>query len=522
MEIIKDSSRIKLIVALATLMMALSAVAFVPADMSDADGDFISVSTWDELKDAAEDGPDEVYIILKNDIEVDDDAIEIGDERYVEINLAGFKIDGCGDERLFEISGDETTVVYIYDGTLTGGRGDDGGCIYIDTAKEVHLENVNLIGNYSDDDGGAIYVEDKTLLEITGGKIADNACDGDGGAIYAEDDCCVKLKDVEIYGNHADDGDGGVLYSEYSVFEIRGCNIHDNYCSEDGGVIYAEGVTQYFIPYSIISGTIFSGNHTEDDDDSDGGAIRLYLTDLRMDSSTFDGNHCGCDGGAIYAEESELRINSSTTFKNNSVPESGGGLRLRCGLTVLTDTIFENNHADANGGAIYANNGARLWITNITMTGNNVLGNGGGLLMGADKSDLSGSDNEYKFDGLVIIKDNTAKGNGSNVFIRSGQKIVCGEFEEGTAIGIELAKGTGKFTEKYSYWNEGIDPAKIFFSDNSKYYVALDPDSGEAKTYKESTGDDMSNDNTVWIVAGVIAAVVLIGAAAYFFIIRKP
>ena len=51
---------VRLAVILCVLAMILPAMAFIPADASNADDDTIKVSTWDELKEAIEDGPEEM------------------------------------------------------------------------------------------------------------------------------------------------------------------------------------------------------------------------------------------------------------------------------------------------------------------------------------------------------------------------------------------------------------------------------------------------------------------------------
>ena len=519
MEIAKDSARFKLTVMLAALLMAISAVALVPADMSDADGDEIMVSTWGELKDAISSASVDAVIALANDItdESDSPAIQIK-EKFLYIDLKGHKIDRCGfkgdddDRRLFDISG--ASKVYISNGTLTGGRAEDGGCVYIKGGSNIQLDDVIVTDNYSDGDGGAIYLK-YALVMMNGGKITDNSCDGDGGAIYLENEAWAVITGTEISGNHADDGDGGVLYSDHSDYGFVRCAFEDNYCDGDGGVVFAEGMTDE-TDLTYFTDCSFSENYTKKDDDNDGGAIYLEESHLGIIRCTFEGNHCGFDGGAIYAENSTIDYLSDTVFRNNSAPDSGGAVRLYGGNCYLGDVVFEGNYANNCGGGLYMNNGANVVIKGIRMTGNSARLDGGGLLVGAD------GDNTVEIQGLIVINDNTANRDGNNVFLREGQVLKCSMFDGGSSIGIKLAKASKKFTENFGNNNPGVDPAKIFFSDDPDYYVALDPDSGEAKMFKEGTSGEMSNDINIWIIVGVIVAVVMIGAAVYFFVVRKP
>jgi len=513
---VRRSSNLKLAVILCAFAMILSAVAIIPAGESDAE-DEIYVSTWDELKDAIDIERQALKIVLTDDIiddSDDEDAIEIEGDRYIQIILNGHKIDrmragyGTYDGRLFEISGAGTRVE-ISDGTLTGGHG-KGGCMLIDHADIVELTNVNIIDNFSDSHGGALYV-DRTELVIKGGKIADNTSfDGDGGAIYAKNDSAVTMKNVEVYGNYAKEGNAGAIYIRDSPLVLIDCNFHNNYATGDegdGGAIYAEGISDLYANISSISGTTFTENHTLDEEDCDGGAIYLDDTKIEIISSKFVGNYCGFDGGAIYSDDSDLRI-ADTEFINNRAPDSGGALRFYDGKYHLENLKLEGNYANNCGGAIYLNNDADVWIKDITITGNSARLDGGGLLVGAE------DDNSIEIKGLIVIKDNNASRDGDNVFLRKGLVLKCDNLDQNSRIGVELQEGNGKITKNFSKNNPDVDAARIFFSDNSKYYVALDPDSGEARMYKEGTSGDMSDNTIVWICVGIVVAIVALAAVA--------
>jgi len=195
---------------------------------------------------------------------------------------------------------------------------------------------------------------------------------------------------------------------------------------------------------------------------------------------------------------------------NNNAPDSGGSLALFDTKCELCITVHENNHANACGGGMYIEDDSDVTITNATFTGNNVLMDGGALLVGPDAKVTIG--------GKIVIKDNKSERNGPNVFIRPDNKLTCNKLEDGSTIGVVLADGDAKFTERFGENNPGVDPAKIFFSDNSSYYVGND--NGDARMYKSGTGGDMS-DNTIWIIIGIIAAVIVIAAIIYVMKTRK-
>jgi predicted outer membrane repeat protein len=512
---LRNPSHVKIAAVLTVFVMAFAALAFVPADKADA------VSSWSELKDAIESGGENVS--LDGDIydDSDDDAIEIkGEGRTVRIDMNGHKIDrqrgnpDAKDGRLFEVS--DGARLAISNGTLSGGHGDDGGCMVVKQRCLIELENVSITNCYSDDDGGAVWLQFSEIA-VTGGSFTNNACNDNGGVFYGEEDAGIYIDGATFSDNFADD-DASVVYSNKSYYEIKASQFNNNHAEGNGGVIYADKEGDVMIEehgHSYITNSVFTGNHA----DKNGGAIYFHKSYAYVYESTFDGNYCATYGGAIYAEESELWFNvgkstgefEPVVFKNNNAPDSGGSLALFDTKCELCITVHENNHANACGGAIYISDDSDVTITNATFTGNNVLMDGGAVLVGEEGSKVT-------IAGKIVVKDNKAERNGPNVFIRSGNKLICNKLEDGSTIGVVLADGEDKFTERFGENNPGVDPAKIFFSDNSSYYVGND--NGDARMYKSGTGGDMS-DNTIWIIIGIIAAVIVIAAIIYVMKTRK-
>jgi predicted outer membrane repeat protein len=436
---VRRSSNLKLTVILCAFAMILSAVAIIPAGESDADA--ITVSTWDELKNAVKSG-DNVYIKLIGNIDVDpdEDDIEIeGSEGYyppltIHIDLNGFEIDRNfwdkdDGERLFDIT---YAAVYISNGRLAGGHAGDGGCIRLDKAY-LELNNVNVAKNYAEGDGGAIYAKESEI-KVNGGQFAYNTCESDGGAIHL-DVSYLTMVGATLFANYAVD-DGGALYSNEGYYDIRDCDFSENYCDDDGGAIFVEDMMDDY---------------------------------------------------------------SSTTIPS------------------IINTKFTENIAEGgNGGAICVNGSSILDLVNVEFTGNLCDDNGGGLAVIHD-------DNKVRIQGKIVFNNNHDD-NLANVYLDEDQVLECGELDEGSSIGIVIDDGDGKFTKGFSTHNPNLDPAKIFHSDDSKYYVALDPDSGEAKLYKEGTGGDMSdNSNVIWIVVGVVIAIIALAAVAFYVLkVRKP
>lgn len=159
-----------------------------------------------------------------------------------------------------------------------------------------------------------------------------------------------------------------------------------------------------------FEGTTFKNNKTT----VSGGAIAVIyesagnvLSNLKINNSSFEGNHAGKSGGAISLDFYDVEI-SNTEFKGNSSVESGGAINSHAKKLVLNDVVFTDNKSEENGGAIVLretkpamNDGngnysnvhqtieAALNVVNhdLTYTGNKVTGDqakGGFLYMESD------------------------------------------------------------------------------------------------------------------------------------------
>jgi len=141
---------------------------------------------------------------------------------------------------------------------------------------------------------------------------------------------------------------------------------------------------------------------------------------------------------------------------------------------------------------------------------------GGAILVGEKESSIT-------INGSIKASDNTADGAGPNVYFAADSKFIAGNFlnGDGCSIGVVLENQERDFTSGFGDIPSN-DPAKTFKSDDPNYYVAADPDTKEAKTFKSGSGGDMSGDNTLLIVGGVIAVLAIVGIAVCAVKIRKP
>lgn len=201
------------------------------------------------------------------------------------------------------------------------------------------------------------------------------------------------------------------------------------------------------------------------------------------------------DGGAIY-NLGTVTINGGVIQNCTATREWGRGTIYNGGTMTINNSVIQNNKA-YSGGAIYNVNG---WTTTInggtiqnnsaTGDGHNIAGigggivnegtlriNGGSIIGNTSASDGGGicmaNEGSLFMKGNIVIKNNTKNSNKSNVYIPDGKVInLVGSFTDGTCIGVTTQTAENRITNSYNAYNSGVDPARLFFSDNG-YFIKL-------------------------------------------------
>ena len=132
-------------------------------------------------------------------------------------------------------------------------------------------------------------------------------------------------------------------------------------------------------------------------------------------------------------------------------------------------------------------------ITNTTGSGSGVNVRGGGTfdMSGGSVKECTGGgvnvdlNGTFKVSGAPVVAGNTLGGQAQNVWLADGKTItIAGPLTDGAHIGVTTATtptvdNPVAFTNGYSQYNQGVDPAKYFTSDNDACYVTSNAD-GEA------------------------------------------
>lgn len=242
-----------------------------------------------------------------------------------------------------------TTTLSMFDSQMTGNRAGDpsrGGGLYM-FGGVAHLGNVVASGNRagSPGEGGGLYLQEVTAV-ITGLTARDNDGGGEGGGIFARLGD-LTLRDSRISGNAARYNGGG-MYLEYGAVTLERVIVADH-----------------------VSGTDY------------GAGIGCMDCEGIWQDLTISGNVADAECGGLYTHQATLQIHRSLFDRNAA--GNGGGMCEAFGDVSLTNATFSANHAVLAGGGIYAEPGAAITLTNVTMKGN-AAGAGGAVWIGTNSS----------------------------------------------------------------------------------------------------------------------------------------
>ena len=261
-----------------------------------------------------------------------------------------------------------------------GGRGGDGGGMYVTDRSAVTLVDSEISGNRAGygwgregGSGGGVFIED-SLIVVRNSALDDNRAGssladmdyaggdgGDGGGLCAVNSV-VEISDSSLTGNRAGSGVGGAGFVTHSS---RG---------GIGGGICARGA-----PPVSITNTIISSNEAGWPGGS-GGGLWFRGNALTMTHCTIVGNHTGF--GHYNSEDDSTGGGSGGGLHLNSLHSAGD-------LTIESCTIADNRTGDGArgasggpGGGIYfvsgSSSASRATIVNCRITGNETGAGGPG------------------------------------------------------------------------------------------------------------------------------------------------
>ena len=158
-------------------------------------------------------------------------------------------VEGDGTTSVLNIFGGQSTLTKVQGFTFTGGGGDNGGGIRIDSSSTPVFQDIIIVDNDAED-GAGIYIESSapTFLNTF---IQYNDATGNGGGIAIRDNANPVFNYCLITGNDAEDG-AGIFVRESSNPVFNHITLADNEASGDGGALYIRDGSHPQITNSII------------------------------------------------------------------------------------------------------------------------------------------------------------------------------------------------------------------------------------------------------------------------------
>jgi CSLREA domain-containing protein len=341
-------------------------------------------------------------------------------------------ISGNNASRVFEITKGHT--VTLSGLTITQGlaRGFTGGGI--ENAGNLTLRNSTLSNN-SADAGGGIENEDGSSLRVTGSTFTGNSA-GTGGGILNRGN--LKLTSSTFTGNSGLNFAGGIF--NLGSVTMTDSTFTNNMANTGGGIVNSGGTMN-------ITGSTFTKNGFTNTSmaitRAGGGIWNGSGSKLTLTKSKVEGNHAMEGGGLFNASDSTAEVTNSTF--NSSVSGYGGGI-YNVGNLKLTSSTFQGNSASALGGGIDNANGGSLTMTDSTFT-NNMAPYGGGLLNSAATVTATGStftENGFTNTSVVSAGGGIWNGAGSKLTL-SKSKVEGNRAKDGGGL-VNDSNGTAEVT----------------------------------------------------------------------------
>ncbi len=231
-------------------------------------------------------------------------------------------------------------------------------------------ENSSANGQYTAHGGGVHLYSTDCTFNMYGGKISNNtATNGSGGGVYGtRTGNKINILGGEISGNTASGGGGGIRFSNGDI-KIENALITKNTASANGGGIDIASASSFSMKNSTIS----------ENSATDGGGMEVSSNNLEMDNCEFFQNTATRYGGGIFVSSDNISIKNSTVSDNKAL-EGGGIFTYRKGKIENTEIL--RNEASLGGGLLLEVNNDEFTISDSTIANNKAKGTderGGGI-----------------------------------------------------------------------------------------------------------------------------------------------
>ena len=290
-------------------------------------------------------------------------------------------------------------LVYLGDVTLGGGAGDgnragspnaapgNGGGLHISGTAATTVDGGIVSGNIAAAEGGGLWNEAGAQMVVRNGTvISRNIANGDpadqgGGGIFNNGGRLI-VRDATLLRNAARgaSGSGGGIFSldtdsrtARGTLEVVNSTFQGNTANRAGGGIEVKSGTTFIV------GTNFLGNQTGVPSAAPGNGGALHVTDagvrVTLRGGLLVGNTATNEGGGLWNAIGSTMIVDSQTHVRNTAGTDGGAVFNLGNLSVLDSDLYRNvadadDDGDGEGGALFAAQGSRATLSNVTLGGN--------------------------------------------------------------------------------------------------------------------------------------------------------
>ena len=277
-------------------------------------------------------------------------------------------VDGGGNSSIFELYAADS--ITILDLTIRDGyaASSSGGGIVIDDGSIV-LDSVSVVANRAGLLAGGIRVNGGTLT-MTNCRVDSNSATGAAGGVQAYSN--LILRNCTFTNNSTTVGDGGF-----------------------GGAVETEDADV------MIDSCIFKHNYA----DLTSGALDIEVGTASVTNCIIDSNSSGGDGGAFYISASGCNFAGNFIRWNQAGNGSAGGGEILAPITMRNCFVGYNSAIHAGGIWLNSMTPGSDSLIDVTIVGNTVSGQGGGLLN--DRNPV------YLMDACV---DSNSAGSGGGVY----------------------------------------------------------------------------------------------------------
>lgn len=241
-----------------------------------------------------------------------------------------------------------------------------------------------------------------------------------------------------------------------------------------------------------------------------GGVAHVKNGTLSVYDVTLTGGIAKNGGAIVVDKDGTLNIHSGEISGNHVTSGKGGAIYVKSGgvVNMYGGTIKNNRAYSGDGGAIYVEDGGTLNLYGGTITGNTASGLGGGIYVEAGGM--------VNVKGVPIVKDNTANGKPSNLYICANSSSPLLTIDaEGLATDAQIGISTDASCPVLLAGGMQTDYSAYFIPDDANTFVLYNSDAKTLTLCAKPTATLEGDTLTITTGSGNMSNTFVLFAAEY-------